>query len=135
MTKLNILSDNRVDPTLSMNRCYEDFVLVPKAANRTLQLTTINGHTTSNSKYVEVKFSHVLKIIVFALDKKCNLDPQKDDLTKLWPTLDKQLAKEVKENICSENMGLIVGLEPNIRDRASIAGGCFEVWSFWTIGF
>ena len=84
-----------------MKRCYEKLGLVPKAANRTLHLTTMNGNTTSTSEYVEVKLSDGLKIKAFALNKNYNLDPQKVDLTKLWPTLDKKLAKEVTENICS----------------------------------
>ena len=109
--KLKILIDNGADATVAMKRCYEKLGLVPKAANRTLHLTTINGHTSSTSKYVEVKFSDELKIKAFALDKNYNLDSQKVDLTKLWPTLDKNLAKEVKENICSGNLDLIIGLD------------------------
>ena len=45
------------------------------------------------------------------MDKNYNLDSQIVDLTKLWPTLDKNLAKEVKENICFGNLDLIIGLD------------------------
>ena len=58
-----------------------------------------------------MKFSDELKIKAFALDKNYNLESQKVDLTKLCSTLNKHLTKEVKENICSGNLDLIVGLD------------------------
>ena len=95
--KLKILVDNGADATVAMKRCYEKLGLVPKAANRTLHLTTMNGLTSSTSQYVEVKFSDELKIKAFALYKNYNLDSQKVDLSRLWPTLDKHLAKKSKK--------------------------------------
>ena len=72
----------------------------------------MNGHKSSSSKYVEVRLSDDIKIKTFALAQDYVINQQKIDLLKLWPTLDETLAKEVKENLATGGIDMIIGLDP-----------------------
>ena len=71
----------------------------------------MNGHKSSSSKYVEVRLSDDIKIKTFALPQDYVINQEKIDLLKLWPTLDDTLAKEVKENLATGGIDMIIGLD------------------------
>ena len=71
----------------------------------------MNGNKSSSSKYVEVNLAKDIKIKTFAIAQDYNIDQQKFDLLKIWPTLDETLANEVKENITAGGIDMIIGLD------------------------
>ena len=58
-----------------------------------------------------IKLSDEVKIKTFALTSNITLEPQKADLLNLWSTLDKNMAKEVKKNVVSGQVGVIIGVD------------------------
>ena len=109
--KLKLLLDAGADASVTLKKCYEKLGLRPKEANKVLTIRTMNGHKSSSSKYVEVNLGKDIKIKTFAIAQDYNIDQQKFDLLKIWPTLDKTLAKEVKENTTAGGIDMIIGLD------------------------
>ena len=109
--KLKLLLDAGADASATLKKCYEKLGLRPKEANKVLTVRTMNGHKSSSSKYVEVRLSDDIKIKTFALAQDYVINQQKIDLLKLWPTLDETLAKEVKENLATGGIDMIIGLD------------------------
>ena len=109
--KLKLLLDAGADALATLKRCYEKLCLRPKEANNVLTVRTMNGHKSSSSKYVEVRLSDDITIKTFVLAQDYVMKQQKIDLLTLWPTLDETLAKEVKENLATGGIDMIIGLD------------------------
>ena len=108
---IKIMLDPGADASVTTKRCLERLGLTPTPTNRTLNISTMAGKTSTSSKTVELKFSDEIRLRTFALESNITLDPQKVDLKQLWPTLDKNLAKEVKKNITSGQIDVIIGVD------------------------
>merc|ERR1712015_130781 len=103
--------DHGSDASVTTKNCYEKLKLVPQPTNRALNISTMTGKTSTTSQTVEIKLTKEVSIKTFALDTNIKLDKQKIDVRKLWPSLDGQLAKEVKRNITSRYIDVIVGMD------------------------
>ena len=72
----------------------------------------MTGTKQVTSSKVKIPFHDGVYLDAYVLDSNLVLDSDKNiNVGSLWPTLDKQLAKEVKNNIVKGRIDIIVGLD------------------------
>ena len=108
--QIKIVLDNGCDTTLVTKSFVEKLGLTPKCDNQNLKITTVNGQSEITSRSVTVNINDV-SIKAFVLESNINLEPQAIDLKVVWPSLDKELAKEVKRNLIGGQIDAIIGLD------------------------
>ena len=61
---------------------------------------------------MKIPFHDDVTLDAYVLDSNLVLDSKKNvNVGKLWPTLDKKLAKEVKDNIVKGRIDIVVGID------------------------
>ena len=108
--QVKIVIDNGCDATLVTKSFVEKLGLSPKNDNQNLKITTINGQSEITSRSVTININDV-SIKAFVLESNIHLEPQPIDLKVMWPSLDKELAKEVKRNLTGGHIDVIIGLD------------------------
>ena len=108
--QVKIVLDNGCDATLVTKSFVEKLGLSPKNDNQNLKITTVNGQSEITSRSVTVNINGA-SIKAFVLESNINLEPQVIDLKVVWPSLDKELAKEVKRNLTGGQIDVIIGLD------------------------
>ena len=108
--QIKIVLDNGSDATMATKSCIEKLGLSPKCDNQTLKITTVNGQSEITSRSVNININGV-NIKAFVLESNLNLEPQAIDLNVVWPSLDKELAKEIKRNLTGCQIDVIIGLD------------------------
>ena len=88
----------------------EELGLSPKCDNQNLKITTVNGQSEITSRSVTVNINDV-SIKAFVLETNLNLEPQAINLNVVWPSLDKELAKEIKRNLTGGQIDIVIGLD------------------------
>ena len=84
--------------------------MTPKTDDKVLRITTMTGESEITSKSVTINFKDVA-IKAYVLESNLSLRPQNINIKQVWPSLDKKLANEVKRNIVSGQIDVIVGLD------------------------
>ena len=107
---IKTMLDNGCDATMATKSCIQKLGLSPKHDNQTLKRTTLNGQSEIKSKSVTINVKGV-NIKAFVLESNLNLEPQVINLNEVWPSLDKQLAKEIKQNVTGGQIDIIIGLD------------------------
>ena len=109
-TAVKIVFDNGCDATMATQSCVRKLNLNPIFHNRSLKINTMNGESEITAKTVKINFNEHLSVNAFVLNSNISLEAPKVDLSELWPELDPKISKQVKRNLASGNVDLIVGI-------------------------
>ena len=96
----------------SHKKCVDKLRLSSTKASQLLNNKTLTGTKQVTSSKVQIPFHDGVYLDAYILDSNLVLQSEKEiNVGLLWPTLDKQLAKEVKNNIVKGRIDIIVGLD------------------------
>ena len=109
---VKILIDQGSNSSVATKRCIDKLRLSSTKASQLLNIKTLTGTKQVTSSKVQIPFHDGVYLDAYILDSNLVLQSEKEiNVGLLWPTLDKQLAKEIKNNIVKGRIDIIVGLD------------------------
>ena len=111
--EVKIIIDPGSNATVVTKNCIKKLGLSPKTSSKILNVRTLTGKTSNSSSSVEINFDNDnnVGIHAYVLNSNLTLAPAKINLTKVWPTLDRKLAKAVKDNITEGKIDIVIGVD------------------------
>ena len=98
--------------TVVTRHCVDKLQLFPTNSSKLLNVKTLTGSKQISSSSVKIPSDDKVTLDAYVLDSNLMLDSKKNiNVAKLWPTLDKKLAKEVKANIVKGKIDIVIGID------------------------
>ena len=108
--EVKIIIDQGSDATIITKRCVEKLGLVPKDSTKILNIKTLTGKKQASSRSVNVKFNNT-EVHAYVIDSDLTLEKRKVNLSKIWPTLETNLAKNIRKNIIDGRIDMVIGVD------------------------
>merc|ERR1712020_581829 len=106
-----MIIDPRSDSSVATRHCVDKLQLSPANSSKPLNVKTLTGSKQFASSHVKIPFNDEVTLDAYVLDSNLMLESKKNiNVAKLWPTLDKKLAKELNANIVKAKIDIVIGI-------------------------
>ena len=99
---VKILIDQGSDASICTAKFKRRLNLETKVSGETLNIQTLSGNTQQCTETAQIEITKEVTLDVFVVDTNLKLEPQPLDLKAIWPSMAKELMKEVAQNMIDQ---------------------------------
>lgn len=107
--------DHGSDNTIITKNCAERLNLKPLTTKNSFNIQTVTGERKQHSTKTKLPITEEIELDLYVIESNLCLDKEHIDLDKIWPTLDEEIKKEVKENMADGAVDIVIGVDQLYR--------------------